>query len=344
MAEKDDKYNFVGRIDLEVDKDRYLIGNIRWKDIIITSPFMLFGIIMCIILFNFLHVPISSGVGFILYAIALLPAIIMWFIATLPAEEYNRKKLKLINKYFYYRDFNKRKKVFEYTNEKIEGKKDFMEDIRSKFGIYDISRECYEMLNDEIVKVIKVSSINVTGLPKSDQRKVYRGFEEFNNKLDYRVFPIQITTKTTPISLDSYIEECKEIFNHSQNKSDRLFGESYLEFANEIQKDKKMVSKSPYVVIKHKKKDNEDSYAILDELAERLVSQIESMLPSQYSLTAKVLNNEELFRLLHYSIDYLNANYLEAHNIENSSGFTFSEEDNKAFNDYWKEKENSSIM
>ena len=123
-----------------------------------------------------------------------------------------------------------------------------------------------------------------------------------------------------------------------------MFGESYLEFANEIQKDKKMVSKSPYVVIKHKKKDNEDSYAILDELAERLVSQIESMLPSQYSLSAKVLNNEELFRLLHYSIDYLNANYLEAHNIENSSGITFSDEDNKAFQNYWKEKENSSIM
>lgn len=344
MSDKDDKYNFVGKIDLEVDKDRYLIGNIRWKDIIITSPFMLFGIIMCIILFKYLDISISSGAGFILYAVALSPAIVMWFIATLPAEEYNRSKTKLINKYFYYRDFTKRKKVYEYTNEKIEGKKDFMEDIRSTIGIYDISRECYEMLNDYIVKVIKVSSINVSSLPKSDQRKVYRSFEEFNNKLDYRIFPIQITTKTTPISLDSYIEECKQIFNHSESRSDRLFGESYIEFANEIQKDKKMVSKSPYVVIKHKKKQNEDSYAVLEELAERLVSQIENMLPSQYSLNAKILNNEELFSLLHYSIDYLNANYLEAHNVENNNGITFSDEDNKAFQQYWEDKETSSIM
>lgn len=344
MNPKDDKYNFVGRIDLEVDKDRYFIGNIRWKDVIITSPFMIFGAIMCVILANYLHVSVGKGIGFILYTLVLLPAIFMWFATSLVAEEYDRNKVKLINKYFYYRSFQKKQKVFEYTNAKLEGKSDFMVDIRSKFGIYDISKECYEKLDDEIAKVIRVSSINVTSLPKSDQRKVYRGFEEFNNKLDFRMFPIQITTKTTPISLDNYIEECKEIFNESENKADRLFGDSYLKFANEIQKDKKMVSKSPYIVIKRKKKDNEDTYAVLEELAERLVSQIENMLPSQYALSAEILNNEELFQLLHYSIDYLNANVLEANHVDNASFVTFSDKDNKAFKEYWREKENNSIM
>lgn len=339
-----DKYDFVGKIDLEVDKDRYLVGNIRWKDIIITSPFMLFGIIMCVIFAKYLHISVGQGIGFILYALVLMPAIIMWFVVTLTSEEYDRKKIKLINKYFYYRSFQKRKKTFAYSNEKIERKSDFMEDIRSKFGIYDISQECYEKLDDEISKVIRVSSINVTSLPKSDQRKVYRGFEEFNNKLDLRVFPIQITNKTTPISLDNYIEECKQIFNSSERKADRLYGESYLKFAQDIQKDKKMVSKSPYVVIKRKKRNNEDSYAVLEELAERLVSQIENMLPSQYSLTAKILNNQELFELLHYSIDYLNANYLETNNIDSASFVTFSDEDNKAFEDYWKDRESNTIM
>lgn len=344
MQDSNDKYNFLAKIDLEVDKDRYIIGNIRWKDFIITSPFMVFGAIVCFVLYKYLNISIGSSIGFVFYTVALLPSLIMWFVVSMNAEEYHRKQVKLINKYFYFRRFQKKTKIFEYTNKKIKGKNDFMEDIRSKFGIYDISRECYEKLDDEIAKVIKVSSINVTSLPKSDQRKVYRGFEEFNNKLDYRTFPIQITTKTTPISLDNYIEECKEIFANSQKKADRLFGDSYLQFANEIQKDKKMVSKSPYIVIKRKKKDNEDSYAVLEELAERLVSQIENMLPSQYSLSAEILNNEELFKLLHYSIDYLNANVLQANNIENDSLISFSDEDNKQFNDYWKYKESSSIM
>ncbi|WP_368909180.1 hypothetical protein [Staphylococcus epidermidis] len=343
MSEQDNKYNFVGKIDLEVDKDRYLIGNIRWKDVIITSPFMAFGAIMCVILSKYLHIKIGAGIGFLLYALALSPAIAMWIIVTMVAEEYDRSKIKVINKIFYLRDFRKRKKTFGYSNEKIERKSDFVEDIRSKFGIYDISRECYEKLDDEIAKVIRVSSINVTSLPKSDQRKVYRGFEEFNNKLDFRVFPIQITNKTTPISLDKYIEECKEIFNASESKADRLFGESYLKFASEIQKDKKMVSKSPYIVIKRKKRNNEDTYAVLEEVAERLVSQIENMLPSQYSLSAEILNNEDLFELLHYSIDYQNANTLDINNISNNSFVTFSDKDNEAFEQYWKERESKTI-
>ena len=90
MSEQDDKYNFVGKIDLEVDKDRYLIGNIRWKDVIITSPFMAFGAIMCVILSKYLHIKIGGGIGFLLYALALSPAIAMWIIVTMVAEEYDR--------------------------------------------------------------------------------------------------------------------------------------------------------------------------------------------------------------------------------------------------------------
>lgn len=344
MTENDDKYNFVGKVDLEVDKDRYLVGNIRWKDVIITLPFALLGALISYVLHNNVGLDIK-GMGVYLYAIAFAPAIIMFFIASQTAKDYNRKEVKIINKIVYLNQFNKRNKVFHYSNNKITGKRDFMEDIRSQLGIYDISKECYELLSDDyIVKVIQVSCINVTTLPKSDQRKIYRSFETFNNKLDFRLFPIQITTKTTPINLDRYIEDCREVFSNSENKADRLFGDSYLEFANDIQKDKKMVSKSPYIVIKRKKKNNEDSYQILEELAERLVSNIENMLPSQYSLKAKILNNEELYKLLHFSIDYQNANILTTNNIDSNSLVTFSDQDNEEFDRYWNEKRESKIM
>lgn len=345
MAEEN-KYNFVGKVDLEVDKDRYLVGNLRWKDIIITLPFALIGIFIAYLLYKNFGYSFGSTGGFIVYVVLFAPAIIVFFITSVNAPDYERKEVKIINYLNYQRKYGKRNKIFEYNNKPINRKRDFMEDIRSQFGIYDISRECYEMFDPEdyIAKVIKVSCINVTALPLSDQRKVYRGFETFNNKLDYRLFPIQIATKTTPISLDSYIEECKVIFNNSEDKADRLFGESYLSFANDIQRDKKMVSKSPYIIIKKKKKANEDSYAILDELAERLVSDVENMLPSQYSLKAEILNNDELFSLLHYSIDYLNANLLSANQVETGNYVTFSDNDNARFNEYWKEKQESKIM
>lgn len=82
---------------------------------------------------------------------------------------------------------------------------------------------------------------------------------------------------------------------------------------------------------------------MLEEVAERLVSQIENMLPSQYSLSAEILNNEDLFELLHYSIDYQNANTLDINNISNNSFITFSDKDNEAFEQYWKERESKTI-
>lgn len=346
MTENDDKYNFVGKVDLEVDKDRYLVGNLRWKDVIITLPFALLGALISYLLYKYSGLNFSSKGAFIIYAIIFSPAILVFISTSAQAIEYDRKEVKLINRVFYQRHFSKKKKIFQYTNDKINGKRDFMEDIRSQFGIYDISKECYELLDedDHIVKVIQVSCINVTALPKSDQRKIYKSFETFNNKLDFRLFPIQITTKTTPINLDQYIENCREIFTNSENKADRLFGDSYLKFANDIQKDKKMVSKSPYIVIKRKKKSNEDSYQVLEELAERLVSSVENMLPSQYALKAKILNNEELYKLLHFSLDYQNANILTSNNIDSNSIITFSDQDNKEFDEYWKNKQESKIM
>lgn len=339
---KTESDDFKAHIDLEVDKHRYLIGNIRAIDVALTAPLILFGVALSFLFNIFLNIQFS-GNGFIAYGLAFLPAIIMFGAVSMNAPEYERKEVKLGHRAIWQRDYNKRQKIYEYENKKISKKSDFMEDIRSKFGIYDISRECYETLDERLVKVIQVSSVNVTSLPKSDQKKIYESFETFCNKLEGRYFPFQITSKTTPISLDSYIEECREKFENNENKSDRLFGESYLNFANDIQKNKKMVSKSPYVIISRKKNKKEDTYEVLEELAERLVSDIENMLPNQNRLTAKILNNEELFKLFHYSIDYLNAN-VSVIDLDQSRPITFTKEENNMFDEYWKEKEKTTIM
>lgn len=342
MATKEhDKYDFKARIDLEVDSSKYLFF-FRVKDLLFTLPWALLGVIYMMIIYKGFNVEFTEKSY--LYIIGVLPAVICYFVLSIQSSLYERRNISYFNELTYKYKFKKRKKTFQYSNDKIKSKGEFMEDIRSQIGIFDISKESYELLDDVLVKVIQVSCINVTGLPRNEQRKVYKSFEEFNNKLDTRLFPIQIATKTKPISLENYIEESREVFNNSNNKYDRLFGESYIDLANDIQKNKKMVSKSPYIIIKRKKQARENTEEVLEQLAEKLVADIENMLPNQYKLHAKILNNEELFKLLHYSIDYVTANVVESTKLNDNEGITFSKEENDEFYKYWKEKEASQII
>lgn len=336
-----DKYDFRAKIDLEVDSSKYLFF-FRVKDLLWSLPWALLGVIYYIILFKYFN--LNFGDHLYLYVIGIIPAAISYFVLSIQSSLYERRNISYWNELVYKYNFKKRKKVFEYQNGSIQKKGDFVEDIRSQIGIFDITKESYELLDDHIVKVIQVSCINVTGLPRNEQRKVYKAFETFNNKLDTRLFPIQIATKTKPISLEKYIEESRDTFNNSENKYDRLFGESYINLANDIQKNKKMVSKSPYIVIKRKKSSKENTDEILEQLAEKLVADIEDMLPNQYKLHAKILNNEELFKLLHYSIDYVTANVVESNTLNDNEGITFSKEENNEFYKYWQEKEKNQII
>ncbi|MDW4404348.1 hypothetical protein QI045_12585 [Staphylococcus saprophyticus] len=341
MAYSEEK--FEAQIDLEVDKHKYL-WLFKVKDIVIVAPFILLGIIICVVFSKYFGVNIFSSFGALVPIFAFIPALVVAVIIMVPATTYNRKNIYLIHEMLYKWRFNKRKKIYDYTNSNPLTKEDFMEDIISQLEIYNITKECYETLDDHLVKVIKVSTLNVTGLPISDQRKIYEGFEEFNKKLDRQLFPLQISNRTRPVNLDEYINECREYFANNDNYYDRLFGESYLEFTNDIQKNKKMVSKSPYVIIKRKISDKEDTAKVLEKLAERLKADIEDMLPPQLKLTAQILNNNELEQLYHYTIDYQNAKVVDTKNLGSVHDVTFAQEEREDFDKYWKERQKSTIL
>lgn len=341
MANNDEK--FEAKIDMEVDKHKYL-WLFKVKDIVIVSPFILLGIIICVIFSKFFGVNILSPIGTIIIIIAFLPAVIVAVIVMFPSPTYERSNIYLFHEMLYNWKYSKRKKVYEYKNNTPLTKEDFMEDIISELNIYNITKECYETLDDYFVKVIKVSTLNVTGLPITDQRKIYNSFEEFNKKLDKQLFPLQITNKTRPVNLDEYVSECREIFNNTENYYDRLFGESYLDFTNDIQKNKKMVSKSPYVVVKRKISDKEDTAKVLEKLTERLKADIEDMLPPQLKLSAEILDNKGLEQLMHYSIDYQNAKVIDTENLSSKNDVSFSVEENDEFEREWKEHQKSTIL
>ncbi|PKE73632.1 hypothetical protein CW670_10865 [Macrococcoides caseolyticum] len=333
--------SFVAQKDIEVDKNKY-IWIIRLVDLYVTTPFIILGFIGMRLLYKMGINPFTDGILSFLYIFPLLPAVIVFLACTVEHEEYKRKNIKLMNWAIYKYKFNKQKKVYEKTNKKIITRGDFMEDIRSQIGLYDISGENYETLEDKIVKVIEVQPINVTSLPRRDQQTIYEAFENFLKDLPSKIQPIQIMNTTKPVSLKDYITYCKEVFSDKDDKFDRMFGESYIDLANSIQKNKNMVSKSFYVCVGLSNK-NKKNYDLLELYTEQIVDKLNNMLPSQFSLSARTLNNEELFDLIHQKIDYSSAQ-VKNDDKEYHDLVIFGSKETKEFEDYWNEHNKTHIL
>lgn len=335
-----ERERFVVKKDIEIDKQKY-IWVIRLIDIYITAPFVLLGIIGMMYLYNWGINPFTSGILAMLYIFPILPAIIVFLMCTVEHEEYKRKNIKLLDWAKYKYQFSKEKKTYEKNYQKLMTKGDFMNDIRSELGIYDITNETYETLQDTIVKVIEVQPINVTSLPVRDQETIYRAFETFLKDLPSKIQPIQFLQVTKPISLKDYITYCKDEFSKKEDKYDRLFGESYIELANSIQKNKNMVSKAFYVCISLPNK-NEKNYEILEIYAEQISEKLNQMLPSQYTLKTKILNNQELFDLIHQKIDYSSAQI--KNEDQNYHDVIFGQKETDEFNKYWEKHNKTHIL
>src|SRR5699024_8438421 len=114
------------------------------------------------------------------------------------------------------------------------------------------------------------------------------------------------------------------------------------------QKSKNMVSKSRYVIISEKI--GFDKNKALEKILERanfMKTQIENMLGgSRFQLHAKVLKNEELFKLLYASIDYQSAqiNTNVKLNKKISLPITFSERELKEIKNEWEESKQEKII
>jgi len=326
-------------IPMAIDPSRYFIGNIRWMDIVYTSPFVLISIFI-IYIFNK-----TGNLNTTSFFFSFLPPALV--LTTLWIKHPDRKNISLVQSIYWNFKYKFSKKQYELTKERKESMKD---DIRSQLGIYNISHDCFETLDKkELVKVIEVSSINLSGMNYNERNKVYRGYQNFLNDFPQDVFPIQINEFSRPINLKKYLNWVQDKTSKEDNHIKRMLVDSYINKTNQIQKAKNMVSKARYIVVSEKIGANKErSLNKLDENTERMISAIESMFSDRNKLEAKALNNEELFEYIYSSIDYENAQISQSvernRNINYVDNITLGNETYQRMNDDIEEERESKII
>lgn len=232
------------------------------------------------------------------------------------------------------------KRKFIFTKDfNVANKGEYMNDIRSVLDIYDITNDCYETIDDRLVKVIEVSSINLKTLSEKEEHRVYKSFETFLNNLEEEYLPLQFMIYAKPISLQDYINYCK---NEAQKNSEikaRLLAESYIGYTNDIQKNRNMVNRNRFIAV-DVPYENNDSFDKLDKKALRLKSKVENMLLGNLKLNANILNNSELHELQHTIIDY-EGSQLSSINRDFDTEITLTKNEyEEAHREYEDEKKN----
>lgn len=284
-------------IPMSIDPARYFIGNIRWKDVLYTALFMPITIIIIIILNT------SGNLNTSTFLFSFLPPtmVLTFFWVKHP----DRKNISFITTVMWQIRYSFSKQMYEY---KKEVRENVSEDIRTQLGVFNISNDCMETIDNRFIKVVEVSSVNVTGLNEKERDKVYSNYQTFLNNYPQSSFPIQINQFSKPINLTNYLNWVKKSVAQEENQYKRMFTDSYEDKVNEIQKSKNMVSKTRYIVIDEKTGSNrERSLEKINREAEQLVSSMKNMLSGRNELNAHSLDNEELFQYLYASIDYENA-------------------------------------
>lgn len=297
-------------IPISIDPARYFIGNIRWLDVIYTTPFALISVVIISILNTTNNLNTST------FLFSFLPPVMA--LTFFWVKHPYRKNISFITTVWWKIKYSNSKKIYEYTKELKDNVKD---DIRTQLGVFNISNDCMETLDKKLVKVIEVSSINLTGLSRRERTKVHSNYRNFLNNYPINSFPIQINQFSKPINLTNYLNWVNKTVEKEENHFKRMFSESYKDKVNEIQKSKNMVSKARYISISKKIGSNKDrSLEEINREAEQLVSNIENMLSDRHKLHAKTLDNEGLFQYLYASIDYENAQISQSidrkHNVD----------------------------
>lgn len=319
---------------LEIDKDMYVFI-FKLKHILYTLPFLVASGIFAFFVYqtNIINPPLYF------YLFCFLPPLLLFTFLQFESS-YGRKNINLVSEVYYSYIFKKMKRKFIFTKDfNVANKGEYMNDIRSVLDIYDITNDCYETIDDRLVKVIEVSSINLKTLSEKEEHRVYKSFETFLNNLEEEYLPLQFMIYAKPISLQDYINYCK---NEAQKNSEikaRLLAESYIGYTNDIQKNRNMVNRNRFIAV-DVPYENNDSFDKLDKKALRLKSKVENMLLGNLKLNANILNNSELHELQHTIIDY-EGSQLSSINRDFDTEITLTKNEyEEAHRDYENEKKN----
>ncbi|MFB8426464.1 hypothetical protein [Priestia megaterium] len=318
------------KLNLHFDASRYIIASVRFMDLVYSLPFLLITAIALLILYK------TGTLSTTTLVIAFVPFV--FSIALLSMKDADRKNINQWNKIFNKINFVRRERTFHFTK---EVNIDLSQDIRTQLGIFNISNGCYETLDNRLVKVLKVSSVNITLMSPSDRERVFESYKNYLNDIPREFFDIQTNEIVQPVDLKNYLTEIDQAINNERDYIKRMLNQSYRDKVYKIQKQKNMVSRERYVILSTK--NDKKGLAEIDRMAESLKTQIQNMLRGRYKLDVKILDNAGLEDLIYLAIDYENAQTNRDMDSELSSFLTVSNKEYSNMKTDWKEKEQYTI-
>lgn len=318
MIRRREQLKSEGKLELPLDVDpkRYLL-NIAVKDLGYLLPLFGLGMLIQYLLWRW-------GYGISPRSILLLLTPCAFFSIALIMKHPERKNINFLTYRGKWRiQYNKRVKEFFYFKKglndmgkaKNKDKKNAIHHPHEALEISNITSECFETKDKRLVKVIEVSHINLSLMTLEKQNLIYDSFSQFLEDLPGKM-KLQFAHLAQPVNLKQYYqymtgyrESSDNYMSEKQRIAKRGLLDSYLEFTDGLQKSQNMVSKNAYVIIgsSYSESNKEKVIDTLTEDAQALVTSIESMISGENRLSAKVLNNDELFKLIYTCIDYENA-------------------------------------
>ncbi len=339
--ERRDRLRAEGKIELplNVDTRKYLLSMIKYRDLIISLPLLILGLVGAWYLQRIGQLSTSTFVW------CLFPWGLIMVFLSIPHPD--RKNINFLTSKFVWKyKFHRRQKLFVYSKGESMEKRIDAEDIRSQLGIKNVFAGCYETTDSRYVKVINVSSINISLLNKVEEEKVFQSYETFLNDLPRSMFPLQISQISQPINLTNYTRDFSLSVDTKLNKAKESLMKSYLQHADDIQKSKDMVSRNRYVILS-RSFNNINRKKMLEELERDtavMVSQLESMQGGRFKLTARPLDNDELFNLIFTCIDYENAQVNFSFKASMHSPVSVGERTSKEMSENWARIKADHIM
>lgn len=304
------------QLPMPIDSKRYLVGNIAFKDLLIIAPFVL----------------LSAFFLYVGYVLGLLNSftIVFCLIPLLAGVtgQMTKHKIRKDITFFEYGllwviDYKLRKKEFFKQRGELQ-----VQDSRTLF-IKDVYAGCYET-DTHFVKVIEPSSVNLSLMNDDEVFEILGEYKSFLNTLNF-VKKHQDLILATPVNLDKHIQSVEEMKLREPNKYKRLLHDAYIKsMDSDVQKNRELVAKKRYFIISEKiGSDREKALDKITTTANMLKSKVENLEMGGYdSITANILDNEALTKLIFTTIDYdssLSVGDMIAHRADTDIGVTFGE-------------------
>lgn len=279
-----------------IDDKKYLFANLSFKDIAMMLP----GILLSLFII-YVYYTLNGSLNQIIIISSSLPTLLIMVLQMNKHPE--RKNIPLWEHKLYWKfKFNNRQKEFYYSKGRGNMNRSRGLSTQEKLPIKNIANGCIETKDNRLVKIIEVSSINLSLMNRSDRESVFQSYRSFLSEMEIKEF--QTSQIAQPINLDSYAAWVAETAR-SDKPALRKLKDAYLMQIDNIQKNKSMVTRKRYLSFSVPENDN--ALEKIELLANNIQFKLESMLSGSEKLQATILKNDDLVKLIYTCLDFENA-------------------------------------